>query len=97
MLGNQIHRLTGPLGIAALLLAVMAVGGIILLFRRHEHRLLAEAEQAYPGRLEGRPIPIAPFREGRHISEAVSAHNAIGARSDTRSPEPDEVEETSRP
>lgn len=51
VLGTAVERLAGPLGIA---LGAVAIGGIVggvLVARRQEARLLAEAERAYPGPL----------------------------------------------
>ena len=51
MFGNVLHRLTGPLAIVfAILGAAAALTGFVLA-RRHEQRLLAEAERALPGPL----------------------------------------------
>ena len=48
-LGDNVHRLTGPIGIGgALLGASLALAGVVWL-RRNERRLADEAERALPG------------------------------------------------
>ena len=47
-LGHEIHRLEGPLAIGFGVVAALAIGATIFLLRRHEARLLAEAERAFP-------------------------------------------------
>ena len=60
MFGSALHRITGPLAIAfALLGAAAALTGFVLA-RRHERRLLAEAESALPGPLGGRNRSRSP-------------------------------------
>jgi membrane protein DedA with SNARE-associated domain len=51
-LGDNIHRLVGPLGIVFLVLAVLLIIAGILIVRRNEERLEDEAEQALPGPLD---------------------------------------------
>jgi membrane protein DedA with SNARE-associated domain len=51
--GEGIHRVKGPLGIAVLTLAIIAVIGMLVLLRRNEAELQAEAERALPGSLKG--------------------------------------------
>lgn len=46
LLGNQIHKLVGPFGALIGVATAVAVGWGALFFRKHEHRLLAEAEVA---------------------------------------------------
>ncbi len=48
LLGKQFERLQGPLGIAAAVVALAAVGGVVLYTRRKE-RELAAANAAPPG------------------------------------------------
>ncbi len=58
LLGKEIHRLAGPIGIGlAGLAALLVIGGFILL-RRHERQLEEEAERAFPG-------PLRPSRKRR--------------------------------
>jgi membrane protein DedA with SNARE-associated domain len=52
VLGDNIHRLVGPLGIALLVVAVLLLLVGIILVRRNERRLEDEAERALPGPLE---------------------------------------------
>ncbi len=47
-LGHEVHRLEGPLAIGFGALAALAIGATVVLLRRHEARLLAEAERAFP-------------------------------------------------
>ena len=51
-LGNNVHRLTGPVGIIASVLAVLLIIGFLLFLRRNEQRLEDEAERALPGPLD---------------------------------------------
>ena len=51
-LGNNIHRLTGLVGIATIVLAIAAIVASLLVRRRHEAQLEAEAERAPPGPLD---------------------------------------------
>ena len=51
-LGDNIHRLVGPVGIVFLVLAVLLILAGIVLARRNEQRLENEAERALPGPLE---------------------------------------------
>jgi membrane protein DedA with SNARE-associated domain len=50
-LGDNIHRLVGPVGIVLLVLAVLLIIAGIVLLRRNEQRLEDEAERALPGPL----------------------------------------------
>ena len=54
LLGNNIHRFTGPIGIITAVLAIMIIIAFLLFFQRHERRLEDEAEQALPGPLNTR-------------------------------------------
>jgi membrane protein DedA with SNARE-associated domain len=51
-LGDNIHRLVGPLGIVFLVLAVLLIITGIVIVRRNEQRLEDEAERALPGPLD---------------------------------------------
>ncbi len=51
-LGENVHRLTGPLGIILVVLAVILIIGLLIFLRRNEHRLEDEAERALPGPLD---------------------------------------------
>ena len=54
VLGDNIHRIVGPVGVAAVVIAaVLLIAGFIFL-RRNEKRLEDEAERALPGPLEQR-------------------------------------------
>ncbi len=44
LLGNQVHRLVGPFGIAVGVVALCVVVASVIFVRRHEARLIAEAE-----------------------------------------------------
>src|SRR5947209_9869770 len=48
-LGDNIHRLTGLIGIGAIVLAAVFIIGFLFFLRRNEHRLEDEAERALPG------------------------------------------------
>lgn len=49
LLGHHIHRFAGPAGIAVLAVAAALLAVGVVLIRRHEARLEAEAIAAYPG------------------------------------------------
>jgi len=51
-LGDTVHRLTGPIGIVTLILAVLIIIAFLIFIRRNEQRLEQEAEQALPGPLD---------------------------------------------
>jgi membrane protein DedA with SNARE-associated domain len=51
-LGDNVHRLTGPVGIVTIVLAVCLIIAFLLFVRRNEHRLEDEAERALPGSLD---------------------------------------------
>jgi membrane protein DedA with SNARE-associated domain len=50
-LGDNIYRLTGPVGVASVVLAILAIAVSFIILRRNEERLEGEAEQALPGPL----------------------------------------------
>ena len=52
VLGNNIHRFTGPIGTITIVLAVILILVLLFLLRRNEHRLEEEAEYALPGPLD---------------------------------------------
>ena len=52
LLGNNIHRFTGPVGTITLVLAVLIILVSLVVLRRNEHRLEEEAERALPGPLD---------------------------------------------
>jgi hypothetical protein len=47
--GQEVHRVARPIGIIALAVAVIAAAVATVLLKRHQERLLAEAELALPG------------------------------------------------
>ena len=51
-LGENVHRLAGPVGIVAIILAVLFLIAFFLFVRRNENRLEDEAERALPGALD---------------------------------------------
>ncbi len=52
LLGDNIHRLTGPVAIITIVLAALAIIAFLVYVRRHEQQLEAEAERALPGPLD---------------------------------------------
>ncbi|WP_046864141.1 DedA family protein [Microvirga massiliensis] len=50
-LGEQAHRVLGPVGIVGAIAGTILIAAAAFFARRHEVRLLAEAEAAYPGRI----------------------------------------------
>jgi len=61
-LGNNIHRVTGPVGIVLVVLAVIILVGFFLYLRRNEKRLEEDAVRALPGPLTEDPQRAAPAR-----------------------------------
>jgi membrane protein DedA with SNARE-associated domain len=55
-MGDEFKRLSGPLGIASAVIALIAIVTGTMLIRRHEERLADEAERKFPG-------PINPHRK----------------------------------
>lgn len=55
LLGDNVHRLGGPLGVAGAAGALIAVGAGLVFLRRNEHRLAEDAERALPGPLGDTP------------------------------------------
>ena len=51
VLEDNVHRLTGPVGLVAVTLAAMLIVGALMYLRRNPHRLEDEAERAMPGPL----------------------------------------------
>ncbi|HWZ19237.1 MAG TPA: DedA family protein [Ktedonobacteraceae bacterium] len=52
LLGDNIHRLTGPVAFITIALAILAFIAVLLYVRRHEQQLEAEAERALPDSLD---------------------------------------------
>jgi len=52
LLGNNIHWLTGPVGVIVVVVATMITLAFVLFLRRNEQRLAEQAERAFPGPLE---------------------------------------------
>jgi len=59
-LGNNIHRITGPVGIALVVLAAVIIVGFFIYLRRNEKRLEEEAVRALPGPLTDDPRRAGP-------------------------------------
>jgi membrane protein DedA with SNARE-associated domain len=51
-LGEEIHRLTGPVGIVIIVLAVLIIIASLIVVRRNERQLEEKAEKAFPGPIE---------------------------------------------
>ena len=51
-LGEEIHRLTGPVGTITIVLAVLIIIAFLIFVWRNERQLEEKAEQALPGPLE---------------------------------------------
>src|SRR2546425_1394966 len=52
LLGDNVHRLTGPIGVVAIVLTVLTLLAFLVFMRRNERRLEEEAERALPGPLD---------------------------------------------
>ncbi len=68
LLGDHLQRLTGPLGLAALVLAGLGLCALFVFVRHNKRRLEEEAERALPGPLE-RYYPGAEAQRGRPVWE----------------------------
>jgi membrane protein DedA with SNARE-associated domain len=53
LLGNNVHRLAGPIGTTTLVLALLLILAGIILLRRNEQQLEEKAERALPGPIDG--------------------------------------------
>jgi len=51
-LGEEIHRLTGPVGIVTIVLAALIIIASLIVVRRNEKQLEEKAERAFPGPIE---------------------------------------------
>ena len=56
-LGDNVHRLTGPIGPITITLGLLITIGSLIYVRRNERRLEAEAEHALPGPIDA-PQPV---------------------------------------
>lgn len=52
LLGNNVQRLTGPLGVITVVLAILTLLAGVIFLRRNERRLADEAERVFPGPLD---------------------------------------------
>jgi membrane protein DedA with SNARE-associated domain len=50
--GNNIKKVTGPIGIASVVIAVLIIVGFLIILRRNMNRLQDEAEREMPGPVE---------------------------------------------
>lgn len=57
-LGENVHRLTGPIRLIMLVLGLLIIIASQVLVRRNERRLEEEAEQTLPGPLDA-PLPVS--------------------------------------
>src|SRR5579883_1076435 len=62
VLGNNIHRVSGPLGVVLVVLGIVAILASFVYLRRNERRLEDEAERALPGPLDDRPPGVGQGR-----------------------------------
>ena len=62
LLGDNVHRVEGPVGIVLVVLAVIVIIAGVILVRRNEKRLEDEAERAMPGPLDQYQRTGAPGR-----------------------------------
>jgi len=52
LLGDAVHRIVGPVGTAVMIIAGLVIGASVVVLRRRERQMLAEAEAALPGPLD---------------------------------------------
>ncbi len=67
LLGNNIHRLTGPVGIAFVVVAALVIIAGLVYLRRNEKRLEDEAERDMPG-------PLDQYRDREESQQRAHAH-----------------------
>ena len=67
LLGNNVHRLTGPVGIAFVVVAVLLIIAGFVYLRRNEKRLEDEAERDMPG-------PLDQYRDREESQRRAHAH-----------------------
>jgi membrane protein DedA with SNARE-associated domain len=63
-LGNNVHRLTGPIGPITIALGLLITSASLIVVKRNERRLEEEAERALPGPLDA----LSPVNSGRSSS-----------------------------
>jgi membrane protein DedA with SNARE-associated domain len=63
-IGEQITRVTGPVSLVLLIMAIAAVAAGIIYLRRHEKELAQRAESAIPGALFGVPASAQDVDDG---------------------------------
>jgi hypothetical protein len=69
VLGKNVNRLAGPVGIATVIIAALIIIIFLVVLTRNERRLEDEAERALPGPLEI-PQPRQPGRGHRRPGSA---------------------------
>jgi len=67
LLGNNVHRLTGPVGIAFVVVAALLIIAGFVYMRRNEKRLEDEAERDMPG-------PLDQYRDREESQRRTHAH-----------------------
>ncbi len=73
LLGDNIHRLTGPVAITTIMLAALVIIALLVFVRRNEQRLEAEAERALPGPLDAyQPKESRGQTPRQHVRLSVS-------------------------
>ena len=78
-LGNNIHRLTGPVGIISIVLAILITIVFFIFVRRNEQRLEAEAERAILGPLDDyQPKASKGYALQQYIPLTISSQEEAG-------------------
>ncbi len=101
ILGRNIYRFSGIVGIAIGVVAVLVIIALFILLRRNEHRLEEEAEQALPGPIYGRENggtspgsapssgkgapPAPPERPSDASAPPMATHQSLPGRPSTSS------------
>ncbi len=88
-LGDNIHRLTGPVGPITFALGLLITIASLIFVRRNEERLEEDAERALPGPLDG-PEPVGQGGQDRRQEEVglrreTSDRLSSGGAGDSRS------------
>jgi uncharacterized membrane protein YdjX (TVP38/TMEM64 family) len=79
-LGDNVHRLTGPVGVILVVLAVFIIIAFLIFLRHNEHRLEGEAERALPGPLDEYQLICRLFSMPSRFPESTLTANEVCQR-----------------
>jgi len=78
-LGDNIHRLTGPVAVVSIMLGAVFIIASFIFVRRNEQRLMAEAEQALPG-----PLNLYHTQKSKKAGKHSQAHVTVLSIKETK-------------